>query len=80
MVILFVNINDDQGRWKNYITNKNLKGINLFANQKQSEELFASYCFNSIPAYVLIDKKGNIINVNADGPDSVLSSILDALK
>jgi thiol-disulfide isomerase/thioredoxin len=80
IVFLYVNVSDEYNYWKKYITKEKMKGINLFADKNQSRELMDMYLFNGIPHYVLIDKKGNLLNTNAATPDGMEYEILDALR
>ncbi len=62
VVFLYINIMDDKKKWIKYLTTKNAEGIQLHANDKQSNSLMFDYMFNGIPSYVLIDKKGRILS------------------
>lgn len=70
VVFLYINIMDDQKKWIKYLTKKNAEGIQLYANDKQSDSLMFDYMFNGIPTYVLIDKKGQILSTTFKYPIS----------
>ena len=80
--IEFVSISIDQPNlkdtWKNMISNKNMSGVQLFANGDQS---FASaYQISGIPRFILIDPKGNIVEANAPRPsDKNLTTLFNGL-
>jgi len=81
IVFLFVNVNDDSTSWRNYIKKEELGGAHLRADKKQSAELYSAYNFNGIPHYVLIDRKGKIVEANMDSPgDAAEKKILEAAK
>ncbi|MGY6650409.1 TlpA family protein disulfide reductase [Wenyingzhuangia sp. IMCC45574] len=68
--IKFVSLSIDnpnaKGKWKQMIANKNMGGIQLFANGPLS--FVDDYQVSGIPRFILLDKKGNIINANAPRP------------
>ncbi|MDI1234929.1 MAG: TlpA disulfide reductase family protein [bacterium] len=80
VVFLYVNVRDDEENWKKFIAKGTLQGVNLFANETQSSELYKVYNFKGIPHYVLIDKNGNLINADAERPSSIEQEILKALE
>lgn len=78
--IKFVSISIDnpsaKGKWKNMIKEKNMGGIQLFANGDQN--FISAYEVTGIPRFILLDPDGNIINANAPRPSS--QEINDLLK
>ncbi len=79
-VVLFVNVNDVKTLWEKFKEGQTQIGIEVFADKKQSEDLYKMYNFNGIPHYVLIDKEGKIVNSNMNGLPYDEAAILDALK
>jgi thiol-disulfide isomerase/thioredoxin len=72
IVFLFVSIDKDSSKWRKYINNqKEIIGVNINLNENEIESFMKSYSINSIPHYILIDKIGNIIDSNAEGPSSI---------
>lgn len=80
VVFLNVNVSDDIARWKKFVTKENMQGENLFATKEQSDNLFKSYNFTGIPHYVLIDKQGKIIDINADNSEKTEIKIENASR
>lgn len=80
LVFLYVNVRDDEKNWKKFISKGTLQGINLFANEQQSIDLYKVYNFKGIPHYVLIDKNGNLISADAQRPGDVEQDIIKALQ
>lgn len=80
LVFLKINVRDNKDSWLKYISKEKLGGINIHATLEESAKVMQEYNFDGIPKYVLLDKQGNIININAYGPGSDEKSILDALK
>jgi cytochrome oxidase Cu insertion factor (SCO1/SenC/PrrC family) len=62
--IVFVNYRDNYEQWKKYIRNNSLKGINVYADIRESMKLEEDYELNDIPHYILIDPKGRIVSAN----------------
>ncbi|CAD0001745.1 TlpA family protein disulfide reductase [Flavobacterium salmonis] len=70
----------DHDKWKKFVTDKNLGGVQLFADKDWGSDFVTSYGVNGIPRFILIDPNGNIINPDADRPSSAtLQTQLDAL-
>jgi thiol-disulfide isomerase/thioredoxin len=70
--IAFVNLclESNKNEWQKMIKSKNIKGYNYFLNQAQSQMLRAKLEFDGYPTYLIIDKKGNLVNKNAPRPSS----------
>jgi thiol-disulfide isomerase/thioredoxin len=70
----------DHDKWKKFVMDKNLGGVQLFADKDWGSDFVTSYGVNGIPRFILIDPNGNIINPDADRPSSAtLQTQLDAL-
>lgn len=78
--IIFVSISIDENKaaWQKMVKEKNMKGVQLFAENAWSSSLVSSYLISGIPRFMLIGKDGNIINSNAPRPSS--SEIRQALS
>lgn len=64
--VLYISIDSDTTRWKNYLAkNTWLTGNHILINDKRFSK---AYKITGIPRYMLIDKKGNIIDVFAEHP------------
>ena len=68
--ITFVSISVDRDKeaWKAMVKEKKLRGIHLYASPETKELFKDLYDLRSIPRYMLIDEKGNIINANLPMP------------
>lgn len=70
----------DNAKWKKFVTDKNLGGIQLFADKDWESEFVVNYGVTGIPRFILIDPKGNVLNSNAERPSSPeLQKQLDVL-
>ena len=79
--ITFVSISVDRDKeaWKTMAKEKKLGGIHLYASPETKELFKELYDLRSIPRYMLIDEKGNIINANLPMPsDKNLKELITA--
>ena len=80
--ITFVSISVDRDKeaWKAMVKDDKLSGIHLYASPETKEFLKVLYGLRSIPRYMLIDAKGNIIDANAPMPsDKNLKELITAM-
>jgi len=79
-VSISVDVQKDFEKWKKFVTEKQLGGVQLFADKDWNSDFMKSYSINSIPRFILIDPTGKIVNADAARPSSPkLSEQLDAL-
>lgn len=80
VVFLSVSVDDDQERWKKFVTDKHMQGVQLHSPGGFESSISKQYAVVGIPRYILIDKEGVIIEGNADRPGDMrdkLNSLLD---
>lgn len=82
--IVFVSISVDKKEikdtWKQFIHDKELDGIQLFADNSFESDFMNAYAVNSIPRFILIDPEGKIIDPEAPRPSfEKTKTILDGL-
>lgn len=82
--IEFVSISIDKAKdnekWKKFITDKKLGGVQLFADKDWESEFVMNYGVTGIPRFILIDPKGNVVSSDASRPsDPKLEEQLNAL-
>ena len=88
--IEFVSISSDEARrsggsweaaekkWRDFVKARGLTGVQLWAGQDISFQ--QAYQVTGIPRFILIDKKGNIVDANAPRPsDPALKDLLNSL-
>lgn len=70
----------DQEKWKTMIKEKELGGVQLFADNDWNSKFVQDYKITGIPRFILIDPKGNIVKADAARPSSAeLMKELDSL-
>ena len=74
-----ISVDHDKEAWKAMVKEKKLRGIHLYASPETKELFKELYDLRSIPRYMLIDEKGNIINANLPMPsDKNLKELITA--
>ncbi|RXP64481.1 TlpA family protein disulfide reductase [Lutibacter sp. HS1-25] len=72
--IQFLSISVDRAKdhdtWKQMIEEKELGGIQLFADNDWNSDFVQAYKINGIPRFILIDPAGNIVSSDAPRPSS----------
>jgi len=72
--IEFVSISVDRAnahqKWVDMVKEKELGGIQLFADKDFSSDFIKAYGINSIPRFILLDPQGKIVNADAPRPSS----------
>lgn len=70
----------DHQKWKTFVTEKQLGGIQLMADNDWNSDFVTAYGIRGIPRFILIDPKGNVVSADAPRPsDPELKVQLDAL-
>ncbi len=80
---LYISIDDDEARWKKGIEDNQLEdGIMLLSPGGWGSDACKYFQINSIPRYMIIDKNGNIVNINAPRPSDpgILDELLKYIK
>ena len=80
-VSISIDTKKDYDKWKKFVTDKNLGGVQLFADNDWNSQFVKDFGISGIPRFILIDPKGNVLNANADRPsseelDKVLSELV----
>lgn len=79
-VSISVDVAKDHDKWKKFVTDKALGGIQLFADKDWKSDFIQAYGINSIPRFILIDPKGNVVEADAKRPsDPALTAQLESL-
>jgi thiol-disulfide isomerase/thioredoxin len=79
-VSISVDVQKDLEKWKALIKDKELGGVQLFADNNWNSQFIKEYGINSIPRFILIDPTGKIVSADAARPSSAEIQVqLDAL-
>lgn len=79
-VSVSIDTKKDYEKWRKMVTDKSLGGIQLIADKDWSSEFTKAYGIDSIPRFILIDPKGNVVDADAARPsDPALRAQLDKL-
>lgn len=72
--IVFVSISvdalKDLEKWKTFVKDNNLGGVQLFADNSFDSHFISSFGINSIPRFILIDPIGKVVKANATRPSN----------
>lgn len=74
IVFLNVCISSEKENWKKLLNQKEIKGINLFANKNWSHIIKKNFNISGVPTYFLI-KNGKIVNPFCDSPKNIEDDI-----
>jgi len=70
----------DHPKWISMVSEKELGGVQLFADNDWQSQFVKDYFIKGIPRFILIDPSGNIVSPNAPRPsDPELRSLLEEL-
>ena len=71
----------DHNKWVDMVVNKELGGIQLFADNDWSSKFVRDYAIEGIPRFILVDPEGNIVSSDAPRPsDPKLKELFNELK
>ena len=66
----------DLEKWKTFVKEKELKGVQLIADDAFNSPVAKAYGINGIPRFMLFDKEGNIISTDAPRPSDKKVEVL----
>ena len=79
-VSISVDVQKDFEKWKKFVAEKELGGVQLFADKDWNSDFIKSFSINSIPRFILIDPTGKVVSADAARPSSPkLQEQLDGL-
>lgn len=79
-VSISVDVQKDFEKWKTFVKDKALGGIQLFADKDWNSDFIKSFGINSIPRFILIDPAGKVVSADELRPsDPKLQEKLDRL-
>jgi thiol-disulfide isomerase/thioredoxin len=79
-VSISIDVMKDHDKWKNFVKDKSLGGIQLMADKDWNSDFTKAFGINSIPRFILIDPTGKVVNADAPRPsDPKLQTLFDTL-
>jgi len=79
-VSVSIDAQKDHEKWKNFVTDKQLGGIQVFADKDWNSDWAKAYGIQSIPRFILVGPDGKVIDADAPRPsDPGLVAKLDTL-
>jgi thiol-disulfide isomerase/thioredoxin len=69
-VSISVDVDKDHDKWKTFVTDKKLGGIQLFADKNWQSDFITAFGINSIPRFILIDPQGVVVEADAKRPSN----------
>tara|TARA_R110001583_G_scaffold35585_3_gene118277 strand:+ start:96801 stop:97814 length:1014 start_codon:yes stop_codon:yes gene_type:complete len=80
-VSMSIDLAKDHDKWRKMVEEKELGGIQIFADNNWKSDFVRAYKINGIPRFILIDPVGNIVSANAPRPSSKgLIALFNELK
>lgn len=67
-VSLSIDTKKDYDKWRKFVEEKKLGGIQLFADSDWSSKFVQEYAIEGIPRFILVDPNGNIVSADAPRP------------
>ncbi len=82
LAFVSISIDEDVNAWQQMVRKKNMKGLQLIADQNWNSSIINDYKISGIPRFLIIGKNGLILNANAPRPSSkeLISELEAALK
>jgi thiol-disulfide isomerase/thioredoxin len=69
-VSMSVDAEKDFEKWKTFVKEKELGGIQLYADKSWNSDFTKAFGINSIPRFILIDPNGNVVDADAARPSN----------
>lgn len=60
----------DKNKWLAMMDEKEMEGVQLFADKDWSSDFVTAYAIEGIPRFILIDKEGNIVSADVERPSN----------
>ena len=70
IVFVSVSVDDNKKAWEKMLKKENFDWIQIHAEKAWKSKIVKENGINGIPRFMLIDKEGNLVNVNAPAPSS----------
>jgi thiol-disulfide isomerase/thioredoxin len=70
IIFMSISIDEDKNAWTTMLKQKNMKGLQLYADTQMHSKMVNDFLINGIPRFIIIDKAGKIWNATAPRPSS----------
>jgi thiol-disulfide isomerase/thioredoxin len=83
IVFVSISVDDlkDKAKWETMVKDKEMGGVQLFANNSWQSDFITDFEIQGIPRFILIDPTGKIVDADAPRPsDDKLTELLDSLE
>ncbi|MBE9488620.1 MAG: TlpA family protein disulfide reductase [Bacteroidetes bacterium] len=70
IVFVSVSIDDNKGAWEKMLKKENFNWIQIHAKKAWKSKIVSENGIRGIPRFMMVDKEGNIVDVNAPQPSS----------
>lgn len=74
-----ISIDEDSTAWATMVRVKEMRGIQLIADKAFQSDICKQYRITSIPRFILIDPKGNLIDADSKRPSGAIEAQLQSL-
>lgn len=81
-VSISIDREDKHDTWKQMVVDKELKGVQLYADKNWESQFVQDYGINGIPRFIIIDPLGNVVKPDAPRPSNPRTKnlLLDLIK
>lgn len=79
-ISISIDVMKDMEKWRTFVKDKQLGGVQLFADNDWKSQFIKDYSITGIPRFILIDPNGKIVKADAPRPSTpILQEQLDQL-
>ena len=68
IVFIYISIDKDSNSWREVVKKKEMGGVNLWSNGGKEQDIITKFNAHTIPRFILINKKGEIVDADAPWP------------
>ena len=80
VTFMSVSIDNTPEPWRKMVANKEMKGVQLYADGAWGSTLVKDYMIGGIPRFILVDTEGKLISASTERPSGGIKEILEGLE
>jgi len=80
ITFMSVSIDNTPEPWKKMVGDKEMKGVQLYADGAWNSTLVKDYMIGGIPRFILVDTDGTLISASTERPSGGIKEILEGLE